>query len=267
MKNKINLIDPGRAAETAKQAAGKIPDGSAQLFFTKNVARWLRRRHDCLCETRPLCGDPDWVFQAQHRGHMVQRFALSPGALHDLNLLGDWLLAVLDNIACGGQACIEAKRTLNGLHAMSVDDALKKATAWHHAELSHQDDAPPRGPNGYQTTPLYKVLVSGGYVWEKLPVSDLVFLGHDLQNCMRTGKYQRDVTFRIMSVWGLRDPGSQRFVVALTTPGQSHSIMGVRGFRNAYPMDYKRQIRDFIQVLRSPSCDTPDLHALGLYPR
>lgn len=263
----INLIDPIQAIEVAKHIAVKLPDQRAQTFFIKNVARWLRRRRDCMFETHPKNYDPHWAIQAARRGDEVHRFKLSNSALQNLNTLNAWILALLDDTQQRGQAAKEAQRTLNGLHAMSVNDALRRAAAWHKADQARQENAPPRGANGYKTTPLYKVLVSNGFIWEKLPVGDLPFLGYDLLNCMRAGKYQRDVSFRILSVWGLRDPNSNRFVAALTTPGQSHSILGVRGFRNSYPIDYKCQIRDFMKVLRSPPCDTPDLRALGFYPR
>ena len=236
----------------------------AQRFFRKNVARWLRCRPDCMRPTQPGPNDPDWALEAVRQGRPIHCFQLSPAAIQDLELLQSWVLTLIEDQHKTGHPGAEAKRTVSGLNAMSVEHALDKATAWHKAEQMRSVSAPPRGPYGYNTNPFYIFETTGGFMWEKLPAPDVPYVGYDLLNCMRNGAYQKDVALRTISVWGLRDPQTRRFVVALTTPGQSHDVLSVRGFRNAHPLAYKQPIHELLKELGSTDTSAPDLIAIGL---
>lgn len=264
MRHPINLIDPERATAITEERACSLSDPRAQAFFAANITHWLRRRTDCLMPASPCPQDPPWVFDAHGRGEPIQRFNLSTSAKDELELIGDWLLSVVDEARHSGQRGIEAERILKGLRGTAVADALKKAVTWQWREQKQSAAPPPRGPRGYRTTPLCTIAAEDGFIWEKLPVEDLPYLGFDLLNCLRTGKYQREVGMRTLSVWGLRNPNTHRFVVALSTPGQSHTVLEVRGFRNAHPMAYRHHVQHLMAALGSPSETSPDLRALGL---
>ena len=264
LTKRINLIDPGRAADIAERVALDLTDPDSQQFFAKKVARWLRRRADCMVIFSPQRKSSSWAIEAVRKGHPVHRFKLSQSAARDLERLHAWILAVEQDLTKPSHLGAEAGRVLNGLSSMSVEDALKKAEAWRHADRVRQNNAPPRGPHGYKTKPLYSFTAKDGYVWEKLPAPDIAFLGYDLLNCLRNGTYHRDVAMRHVSIWGLRAPKSGRFVVALTTQSLSHRILAVRGFRNSRPLLYKPQIRELIDHLKCPESKAPDLRAIGL---
>ncbi len=264
MTKQINLIDPHRASEVARRVAADLLAAPAQQFFARNVARWLRKRHDCMELAKPQLGDANWVHLAHKKGHPLHRFVISNEATEQLERLHAWVKFAVDEVSKPGHPGAVAKRALNGLPSMNVDDALRKAQTWHRNELLRLTDAPKRGENGYVTNPLCTIKVSGGYVWEKLPASDIAYVGYDLLNCLRNGAYAKEVAMRTVALWALRHPDTGRFVAVLTTPGQSHEVIGVRGFRNARPLAYKKQIREFMEELGSPFSSGHDLKAINL---
>ncbi|MCW8916462.1 MAG: hypothetical protein OQK24_11505 [Magnetovibrio sp.] len=264
MTKHINLIDPHRASEVARRVAADLLAAPAQQFFGRNVARWLRKRVDCMVRSRPLLGDANWVHLAHKNGQPVHRFQISDETAEQLEHLHAWVKFAVGEVNKPGHPGAEARRALNGLPSMNVDDALRKAQTWHRNELLRLTDAPPRGEHGYVTNPLCTIEVADGYVWEKLSASDLPFVGYDLLNCLRNGAYVREVATRIVALWALRRPDNGRFVVVLTTPGQSHEVIGVRGFRNARPLAYKTQIQELMDELGSPPSSGHDLKAINL---
>ncbi len=260
----MNLIDPECAADVAGRIAITLNNPSSQRFFTANVAKWLRRRPDCAVAHAPGREDPHWAHEAHRLGRAIHRFALSQDAAKDLELLHSWVLGVAENLDKPGHLGADAQRRLNGLPAMSVDDALRKARGWRKQELLRLSGVPPRGKHGYNTKPLCTFTTSDGFVWEKLPAPDIAFVGYDLLNCLRNGAYHKEVALRIVALWALRDPDTGRFVTVLTTPGQSHSVLAVRGFRNSHPFAYKRHIQELLEQLGFEKFRAPDLAALGL---
>ncbi|MEG3619908.1 hypothetical protein V5T82_15690 [Magnetovibrio sp. PR-2] len=264
MKHTFNLIDPEAAAEVADKVTQDIHEPAAKTFFSKNVAKWLRKREDCLKESWPLPGDPAWVEQAYVHGQPLHRFHLSDDAAQSLERLHVWVCYCVGEFSKPGNLGAEAKRSVQGLPAMSVHDALTKAERWHRLELMRLNDAPKRGPNGYETQPLCSVELPNGFVWEKLPASNIAFVGYDLRNCLRNGAYAKEVALRIVALWALRHPDTGRFVAVLTTRGRSHEVLGVRGFKNGRPLAYLGQIRALLDKLECPSRSCHDLKALNL---
>ena len=264
MKQTINLIDPEAARVVAEQVAQDIHEPAVKVFFSKNVAKWLRKREDCLAESWPLPGDPDWVEQAYGKGELLHRFQLSDKAGEALERLHAWVRYCVGEFSKPGHLGAEAKRSVQGLPAMAVQDALGKAERWHRLEVMRLNDAPKRGPHGYETQPLCAVELKDGFVWEKLPASNIAYVGYDLRNCLRNGAYAKEVALRIVALWALRHPETGRFVAVLTTRGRSHEVLGVRGFKNGRPLAYLGQIQELLDKLACPSRTCHDLKALNL---
>ena len=260
----INLIDPEAARWVAEKVAEDIHDPAAKAFFSKNVAKWLRKREDCLIESWPLPGDPPWVERAYANGRTLHRFRLSDEAAEALERLHAWVRFCVGELSKPGHPGAEAKRSVQGLQGSGVKDALIKAERWHRLETMRLNDAPKRGPHGYETQPLHTIALADGFVWEKLPASNIPYVGYDLRNCLRNGAYAKEVALRIVALWALRHPETSRFVAALTTRGRSHEVLGVRGFKNGRPLAYLGQIRELLGKLECPSRTCHDLKALNL---
>ena len=264
VKQTINLIDPEAARLVAEKVAEDIHDPAVKIFFSKNVAKWLRKREDCLMESWPMPGDPPWVKRVHGSGQSLHRFHLSEDAAQALERLHAWVRYSVGELCKPGQWGGEAQKSIQGLPAMGVNDALVKAERWHRLETMRLNDAPKRGPHGYETQPLCTIQLSDGFVWEKLPASNVAYVGYDLRNCLRNGAYAKEVALRIVALWALRHPETGRFVAVLTTRGRTHEVLGVRGFKNGRPLAYLGQIRELLEKLESPGQTCHDLKALNL---
>lgn len=247
--------------------ARDIDDARAGRFFNTNVANWLRRQSDCLTNVIPQKGLPHWAVQSQNKNQRVQKFVLSEPARNALHRLRDCILRMLQEEPKSGHLGSEARKTLNGLHKMSVSTVLQKAEFWQAIETNREFARPQRSPRGYLTVPLHTIKLKHGFVWEKLSSSDLVYLGFDLMNCLRRGHYARGVNLRSVSIWGLRHPQTHRFVAAISISTSNNAVLSCRSKRNTLAFEWGAQVLQLVEQLDLNVSESSDIQVLLTHAR